>query len=61
MPIKLIFPKNLKIKIPDQESDKDRIKILEELPLDKSMATPLKGPSFELSTPKTTADRLFGF
>jgi len=27
----------------------------------KEMATPLKGPSFELSPPKTTADRMFGF
>ena len=66
MTIKLIFPKDSKIKIPRKENFEDlnkikKIEILEELPSEKGMATPREGPKFEARAPRSTADKLFGF
>ena len=63
--IKLIFPKNFEIKINNlvETQNSREIKILEELPPDKSMATPRETSirKTEVRAPQSRADRMFGF
>ncbi len=62
MKIKLIFPKDFKIKISNLKPS-SKIEILEELPPDNSMATPfdISIRETEFSAPTSFGDRLFGF
>ncbi|MFH1358630.1 MAG: hypothetical protein ABIH37_01955 [archaeon] len=58
MVIKLIFPENMIIKIPEKIMFGD-FELLEEIYLDQDVDTPCSG--FEASAPSSFMDRAFGF
>ncbi len=67
MPVKITLPKNLELKIPQQETEEkikeilSNVKIFRELPPNKEMATPREPIRAEPKSPKTFGDRTLRF